>query len=199
MGIQADALFSKTQQHVLALLFCQPEKAFYLKEIIDWAKSGTGTVQRELSKLEQADLLRSWKVGHQRFYQANETSPIFSELCGIVNKTFGLVGVLQKALNPIHANICLAFVYGSIARGSGRANSDIDLLVVGDVSHQVLLELLRAVETELGRTINPTLYTEAEFRSRIEAGKSFIIRVLAQPKWFVIGSEENLNDFGSAQ
>ena len=116
-----------------------------------------------------------------------------------MNKTFGLVGVLQKALNPIHANICLAFVYGSIAKGSERANSDIDLLVVGDVSHQVLLELLRAVETELGRTINPTLYTEAEFRSRIEAGKSFIIRVLAQPKRFVIGSEDNLNDFGSAQ
>lgn len=87
----------------------------------------------------------------------NETAPIFSELCGIVNKTLGLVGVLQKALNPVHANICLAFVYGSIARGSERANSDIDLLVVGDVSHQVLLELLRAVETELGRTINPDL------------------------------------------
>ena len=195
MGIQADALFSKTQQRVLALLFGQPEKAFYLKEIIDWANSGTGTVQRELSKLEQADLLRSWKVGHQRFYQANEVSPIFFELCGIVNKTFGLVGGLQDALSPLHAQIRLAFVYGSMAKGSERADSDIDLLVVGDLSHQALLEQLRDAQTYLGRTINPTLYTEAEFRSRIEAGKSFITRVLDQPKLFVIGSEKDLNDF----
>ena len=156
---------------------------------------GYSTVQRELSKLEQADLLRSWKVGHQRFYQVNETAPIFSELCGIVNKTFGLVGVLQDALSPLHTQIRLAFVYGSMAKGSERADSDIDLLVVGDVSHQVLLERLSDAQSHLGRIINPTLYTEAEFRSRIEAGKSFITRVLDQPKLFVIGSEKDLHDF----
>lgn len=197
MGIYADALFTKTQQRVLSVLFGQTNRSFYANEIIGLAASGSGAVQRELARLEAAALVNVHRVGNQKHYQANPDAPIFAELRAIVLKTFGVADVLRVALESFLPTIELAFVYGSIAKGTEHAGSDIDLMVVGTVpSNAQLLEALSPAREQLGRIINPTLYTPAEFAQRVHDGKSFIVRVLEQPKIFIKGSEHVLTKLG---
>ena len=193
MGIYANALFTKTQQRVLAVLFGQSDRSFYANEIIGLAASGSGGVQRELGRLEAAALVTARRIGNQKHYQANRDAPIFAELRAIVLKTFGVADVLRLALQPLWPSVELAFVYGSLAKGSEHAGSDVDLMVVGSVaSNAQLLEALLPAQVQLGRAINPTLYSPAEFTQRIRDGRSFIMRVLDQPKIFVKGSENNI-------
>ena len=191
MGI-SNTLFTKTQQNVLALLFGQPERAFYANEMIALANSGAGAVQRELVRLTDAGLVNTWRVGNQKFYQANADSPIFAELRGIVVKTFGVAQVLQTALMPAWAQIDFAFIYGSIAKGNDTASSDVDVLIVGDVSHQQVLELLQSTQTQLARAVNPTLYTKIEWAQRLKKQKSFIMRIIEQDKILIKGSEHDI-------
>lgn len=197
MGIYADALFTKTQQRVLAVLFGQSERSFYANEIIALAASGSGAVQRELARLEAAALVTVLRVGNQKHYQANHAAPIFEELRSIVLKTSGLADVLRAALQPLWPFIEIAFVYGSIAKGTERAGSDVDLMVIGSLpSNAQLLECVLPAQAQLGRAVNPTMYTQDEFAQRVRDGRSFIMRVLAQPKVFVKGSEHDIARIG---
>ncbi|MGS0743607.1 nucleotidyltransferase domain-containing protein [Glaciimonas sp. GG7] len=199
MGIYSDVLFSKTQQRVLAVVFGQSQRSFYANEIIGLAGSGSGAVQRELARLEASGLVTVHRVGNQKHYQANHDAPIFAELRAIVLKTFGVADVLRAALQPVWALVDQAFVYGSLAKGSEHADSDVDLMIIGRLpSNAELLELLLPVQTELGRVVNPTLYTPDEFAQRVHDGKSFIMRVLEQPKIFVKGTEHDIAQIGSA-
>src|SRR3954453_15763855 len=128
----ADALFSKTQQRVLALLFAHPDRSFFLREIIAQSGSGSGAAQRELARLVESGLVLHTRIGNQTHYRANRDAPIFSELRAIMLKTVGLAEPLRDALAPIADQIDLAFIYGSVVSGEDRADSDIDLLVVAD-------------------------------------------------------------------
>ena len=197
MGTYADALFTKTQQRVLGVLFGQPERSFYANEIIGLAASGSGTVQRELMRLEAAALVTVRRQGNQKHYQANQDAPIFSELRSIVLKTVGAVDVVRAALQELLPSIDAAFIFGSVAKGSDHARSDIDLMVIGTVaSNAALLNALAPASAQLGRTVNPTLYSPEEFAQRVADGKSFIMRVLEQPKMFVKGSDHDVSRLG---
>ncbi|HAT32921.1 MAG TPA: transcriptional regulator [Janthinobacterium sp.] len=199
MGIYADALFTKTQQRVLAVLFGQAQRSFYANEIIKLAASGSGAVQRELARLEEAALVTVSRIGNQKHYQANHDAPIFAELRAIVLKTFGVADVLRAALQPLWPKIELAFVYGSLAKGGEHAGSDVDVMVVGMLpSNAQLLDMLQPAHAQLGREVNPTLYTPDEFAQRVRDGKSFMLRVLEQPKIFIKGSEHDIARLGGA-
>lgn len=192
-GSIADALFSKGQQRVLAILFGNPGRSFYASEIIALASSGTGAVQRELARLENAGLVTVRRVGNQKHYQANPEAPVFEELRGVVLKTSGLADVLRAALGRLAADIRAAFVYGSIARREDTAASDIDLLVISDVlTYAELFTVLEKATRQLGRRVNPTVYTRAELARRIRQGNAFVRGVLAQPKIWLIGGEVDL-------
>jgi hypothetical protein len=128
----SDALFTKTQQQLLRLLFGQPEKSFYSKELVDRAEIGTGTVLRELEKRSKAGLVTVKKIGNQKHYQATPASPVFEELKGIVRKTFGLADSMRRALEQFKEIIKVAFIYGSVAKKSDTAGSDIDLMLISD-------------------------------------------------------------------
>jgi predicted nucleotidyltransferase len=189
----ADALFSKVQQRVLAVLFGNHSRSFYANELIALAGSGSGAVQRELARLEAAELVTVKRVGNQKHYQANASAPIFEELRGLVLKTSGLVDVLRSALAPLAAQIDAALVFGSVAKGLDTAKSDIDLLVIGEtLTYGELFAALEPVSTRLKRTINPTLYSRPEIDKRIRDGNSFVKRVLEQPKLWVIGEDRGL-------
>ena len=193
MGTYADALFTKTQQRVLAVLFGQSQRSFYANELIGLAQSGSGAVQRELARLEASGLVTMHRIGNQKHYQANRDAPIFEELRGIVLKTFGVADVLRTALAPLWQQIELVFIYGSLARGAEHAGSDVDLMVIGSLpSNAQLLEVLLPAQARLGRVVNPTLYTPDEFAQRVRDGKSFIMRVLEQPKILVKGTEHDM-------
>lgn len=188
-----EALFAKSRRRVLGLLFGRPDERFYLKEIVRLAAVGTGSVQRELERLAGAGLLEVELSGNQKYYRANRKAPIFEELRGIVRKSFGLADVLQMALGPLQDRIEVAFVYGSFAQGRDHASSDIDLMVIGqDIGYPELLDLLQAAEVELGRKVNPTLYSGDEFRNRKASGNAFLDRVLNREKVFLVGDEDAL-------
>ena len=198
MCTYADALFTKTQQRVLAVLFGQPQRSFYANELSGLAQSGSGAVQRELARLEASGLVTVYRIGNQKHYQANRAAPIFEELRGIVLKTFGAVDVLRAALTSLWPLVEVAFIYGSLARGTEHAGSDIDLMVIGLLpSNAELLEALLPAQAQLGRAVNPTLYTADEFAQRVRDGKSFILRVLEQPKMMVKGTEHDIVQLGS--
>lgn len=187
------ALFSNTQQRVLAFLFGQPERSFFATELIGLAGGGSGAVQRELKRLAESGLVTVKRLGNQKHYQANPQSPIFAELCGIVQKTVGLAEPLRAALMPFAKGIVAAFVYGSVAKRSDTAQSDIDLMVLSDsLEYADLFAALEEAATRLGRTVNPTIYTRHEFARRIKQKNAFVTRVLAQPKVWLIGGEDEL-------
>jgi predicted nucleotidyltransferase len=189
----ADALFSGTQQRVLALLFGQPDRSFYANELIALARAGSGAVQRELARLAKSGLATVQVSGNQKHYQANPASPIFQELCGVVRKTMGLAEPLRQALSPLAKRINAAFVYGSVAKRSDSASSDIDLMIVSnDLTYADLYEALEAVSQQLGRKVNPTIFTPAELAKRVASGGAFVKRVLEQPKVWLKGDERAL-------
>jgi predicted nucleotidyltransferase len=186
-----DALFTKTQQRVLGLLYGRPEQSCYLNEIVRLAAVGKGSVNRELDKLCAAGLLTVSRQGNQNHYQANANNPIFNELKAITQKTFGVVDIIKAALAPLLPQLNCAFIYGSVAQGTEHAGSDIDLMLVGDdMSYSEVMELLAPAEKQLGRTINPTLYTVAEFTDRKNSHQPFITRVIEQPKLWLAGDSE---------
>lgn len=192
-GGLAGALFTPVQQRVLGLLFGQPGRTFGSAELIRQAGSGTGAVHRQLQRLAKAGLVRVTEVGNQKHYRANPDSPVFPELRGLVVKTVGLVEPLRAALAPLAGEIAVAFVYGSVAKGTERAGSDIDLLVVSDrVSYPDLYEALQRAEAVLARPVNPTVFNRAEWSAKRAERDSFVKRIAGQPKHFVIGSEDDL-------
>jgi predicted nucleotidyltransferase len=190
----AGALFSAVQQRVLGLLIGQPGRDFSTSDVIRHVSSGTGAVHRELSRLAAAGILTVAKVGNQKRYRANTASPIFAELRGIVVKTVGVVDPIRTAISPLAGSMAAAFVFGSVAKGEDTSASDIDLMVVSDVlSHADLYAALERAEKTLGRPVNPTVMTAAEWWGKRAAGSSFVTRIRSQPKLFVVGSEDDLD------
>lgn len=189
----ADALFTKSRQRVLAVLFGNPGRTFYANEIIKLAGAGTGAVQRELTSLATSGLVAVTRVGNQKHFQANVESPVFDALRDLVLKTSGLGDVLRSALATFGTEIDAAFVYGSVAKHSDRRGSDIDLLVISDsIAYAQLFTALESATIRLGRTVNPTLYSGDEFSRRCRDRNAFIVRVLAQPKLWIVGGDDDL-------
>ncbi|MDE2925759.1 MAG: nucleotidyltransferase domain-containing protein [Acidobacteriota bacterium] len=184
-----DALFTTTQQRVLALLFGQPDRSFFVTEIIGLADLGRGTVQRELCRLAECGLTTVFWVGSQKHYQANRDSPLFRELCSIIRKTVGLKDPVLAALQAVSKQITLALIYGSIAKRQETAASDIDLLVVSDtLTLEAVCTALAPAEKQLDRRVNPMLYTSSEFRRRRASGTGFLTRILQDSHLVLMGS-----------
>jgi predicted nucleotidyltransferase len=189
----ANALFPATKQRVLAVLFGRPDRSFYAREVIGLVAAGSGAVQRELAVLTQAGLLTVKAVGNQAHYQANAESPIFAELRAIVQKTVGIADPIRQALDPVAKDIAAAFVYGSVAKQTDNATSDIDLLLLTEaLSYGDVFTALEQAGEMLGRPVNPTLLTRAEFAKRLMAQESFLTRVLDQPKIWILGGQDDL-------
>ena len=133
------------------------------------------------------------RVGNQKHYQANPASPIFAELHAIAKKTVGLAQPLREALAPLAKRITAAFVFGSVAKRSDTAASDIDVLVLSDsVDYADLFAALQSAEALLARRINPTVYSPAAWRKKRKEGNAFVVKVARQPKVFLVGTEEAL-------
>ena len=188
----ADALFTTTQQRVLALLFGQPQRSFFTQQLIELADGGRGAVQRELERLQQSGLIVQSTLGNQKHYQANSSSPVFAELCGIVGKLLGPADILRDALGSMANKVQLALLYGSTATHRDTARSDFDLLLISDdLTLEEIYEALTPAEKRLGRPINPTLYTGGEFRERLERRNPFLVKLLAGETIPLMGNKDD--------
>lgn len=194
-----DSLFSQTLQRVLALLFGKPDQRFYTNEILRSVAMGRGSVTRELDRLCAAGILVRSREANLVFYQANSACPIYPELLSLVRKSFGVAQVLQDALQPAWDRIELAFVYGSVAKASDHAASDLDFMVVGNkLALADIVDLLQPAETILQRVINPTIYERQDLTVRLREQNSFITRVMEQPKLWVKGSDHDIESLADA-
>ena len=190
----AEALFGKTRRNVLSLLFSRPDEQFYMRQIARMTGVSTASVQHELARLTEAELVIRSPDGKQVYYRANTVSPVFSEIRSLMEKTVGAVAVLRTTLSEFsgEGRIDLAFLYGSFASGTQVSASDVDVMVIGDTTLSELIPVLRQAQDRLGREINPSVYPRAEFQERLRAGEHFVSRVLERPKIMLIGTEDEL-------
>ena len=192
-----NALFSKTRQKVLSLLFGRPDQSFYLNEIVRLSDMGKGTIMRELQGLQSAGLILVERIGNQNHFRANKNSPVYDDLRAIVRKTFGVSDVIKSALQPIDAQLHQVFIYGSVARAEDTANSDIDLLLTGeDLAYAEVMGLLGDAEKSLGRTINPTIYEPDQFKDKLRRENTFLTRVMDQPRLWIKGETDDIDQSG---
>jgi len=193
MGL-LEVIFPHVRAEVLRLLFADGGRELHLRELTRQSGLSLGTLQTEVKKLCAADLLLSRRDGNRLCFRANADHPLFTDLRQLVLKTAGLRDVLAVALKDV-AGVELAFVFGSLAAGMGKARSDIDLFIIGDVGLRTLASRLRTAGEQLGREINPVTMTASEFtRNRFK--KPFLGDVLAKDKIFIKGTAHELARLG---
>lgn len=183
-------LLGRTRLAILALLLDQPERKLYLRQIVRLTGAAQGGVQRELAFLVRSGILLKTREGNLAYFQANRAAPIFEELRGLVRKTAGVPELLRTALLPHASLIRRAFIYGSVARGEEGASSDVDLMVIGDVSFFDVVAAVSPLQQTLGREINPTVFDSAEHARRLRAKDSLLTRVEKQPRIDLIGGSD---------
>lgn len=189
----AEILFPEYRRRVLGLLMLNPDKTYHVREIARLTGTAPGTLARELSKLAKASLLDRTKIGSQVHYSANRSCLIFSEVASILRKTSGLVDVLAQALAPEAEHIHAAFIFGSQASGKAVSRSDIDVMVIAEqLTFGDIVALLNSAQQELGREINPKLYSRAEWKQLAESQNSFYRDIISKPKLFIIGDTHEL-------
>jgi predicted nucleotidyltransferase len=188
----ADALFGKTRQRVLALLFGVPERRVFLRQIARLAGTGLGAVQREVARMTEAGLLIREREGQQMYYRANPDSPVINELRDLMRKTAGAADVIRDALGTLSAPVQVAAIIGSFATGTEHAGSDVDVLVIGEATFGDVVDALAPAERALGREINPAVFAPDEYARKLRDGNHFLSSLNAQTKLFVIGDEHEL-------
>lgn len=185
-------LFSDYRRRVLGLLLLHPDTTYHVRELARLTGTSAGTLHKELTKLTTGGVLQRQEVGNQVRYSANRVCPVYEELASILRKTSGLTDVLAEALSGVEKQITLAFVFGSVARGEQQSNSDVDVMLVGNLGFADAVQALHPVQTTLQREMNPVVYSLEEFRRRAASDDSFIREVLAKPKLFIVGDENQL-------
>lgn len=174
------------------MLYSHADEAFYLRQLARAAGMGLGAVQREVKRLSDVGIIRRTVRGRQVYYQASSQCPVFGELKSLVLRTAGAGDVLRAALAPLADRVKLAFIYGSLVRGEARRGSDVDILVVGEVTFSEIVSALHRAQQKLGREVNPTVYPPAEFRSKLAAGHHFLTTVVRGEKIFLVGDGHEL-------
>lgn len=194
MGTKAkdisSALFPGTKRKILALFFLNPDQEYYFSEVVRLTGTRQGVIQRELKSLTEAKILNAEKRGRQKFYSVNRRHPIFQDLRNVIFKTFGVIGKIRDALEPLEKKIEFAFVYGSFARGQEVSGSDLDLFLVGNIQLDEIVSPLSTVENAIGREVNPTLFSTTEFKKKWSQKNHFLKSVAKAEKEYVIGSED---------
>lgn len=184
----------KTNDALLTTLYGNVDEAFYLREMMRLSGMGSRGAQKGLKELLGTDLITRSKRNGKYFYQANKENPLFKELRSMVSKVSleKYPSVLSAALKPLRSKIHSAFVFGSVAQNTARPDSDIDLMIVGDTALSEVVPRLKKAESKLHREINPIVYSEAEFRERLNANNHFVRSVARGDKVFVVGEQNAL-------
>jgi DNA-binding transcriptional ArsR family regulator len=194
MDSLAALLSSRVKAETFRLLFAPGAGELHTREIARRADLNEATIRQELKKLEGSGLVLRRRDGNRVLYGANPAHPLFEDIRSLVAKTSGLSAVLRSALEP--ARVQIAFVFGSMADGSAKPESDVDLMIIGDLTLRGATKHLSGIGTRLAREVNPHVMTPEEFAKRRKARDHFIKTVLAGPKLFVIGDAHELEAVG---
>jgi len=194
MDILSVLLSSKTRAEILRILFGISRKELHLRELQRQTGLTISTVKQEALKLEELGLVIQRKNGNRTYFSANKEHPLYNEIHNIVLKTIGLSDFLKQSLTI--DKIKFAFVFGSIASGLEKPESDVDLFILGDIGLRELSKLLKEPAEKIGREINPHIMTIDEFIKRKKQNEHFVTSVLKSPKIMIKGSENELEKLG---
>lgn len=186
-----DALFGKTKKSVIALLFANPDRNWHLRELARITSTSPTMIGKELDLLTAAGIVCEESDGNRRRVWANPACSIFDELRGIARKTVGLADVVKEALWDI-PDIEVAFIFGSVARGEERADSDVDVCVIGNASNRAVGEAMGKVEKAIGRPVNAIVYKAKELREKLSNESPFVTKMLSTQKLFLVGDSGEL-------
>ncbi len=187
-----DALFPRIRQAVLATVYGDSSREWYLSDLARTIGVTPSSLQRELLSLVRGGILRRREEGNRVFYSAETESPIFGDLHGLLVRTVGLHDVLEENLERFRDRIAVAFVYGSLARREEQPRSDIDLMIIGRVGLAELAPALKIAERKLLRPLNPSVFTAPEVAEKLATGHHFLNTVMNQEKLFVLGGQNEL-------
>ena len=187
------ALLDETKQNVLAELLLHPEREIYLSQLARTLKTRASTLQRPLAEFTLAGILIRRTDGNRTYFRADPSCPILKELIQIIAKTIGIAEPLRECLIQFKRQIEIAFIHGSVAESREKNSSDIDLIIVGEVSGVDLSNALVSVGSDLQRPINTTTYTRNEFSAKTNSKSHFVTSILNKPKIFLIGDEHELD------
>jgi predicted nucleotidyltransferase len=186
---------SKTRKEILGYYFLHPAERFYLRQLEKILGLPVGNIRRELRHLENLGMFLCEKVGNMSFYFLNKNFPFYSEIKTIILKTIGVGNIFKTTISRIEG-INFAFIYGSFAKGSEIKGSDIDFMVIGNIDQKKLITSVKKIEDKIGRAINPTTYSIAEFKEKIKNRNRFILNVMKDKKMMIIGKEDELKRLG---
>jgi len=193
----ANHLLGQTRSAVLGTLLLHPEDSLHVHELARRTGASAGSLHRELRALAELGVLLRQEVGRQVHYRANPSCPVFTELASLLRKTAGLADVLRDALLPLGKKVALAFVFGSVAAGTERPGSDVDLMVLGSASFADLARALATAQGTLGRDVNPTVMTARDFGKKVTAGDGFALSVAKGPRIWLIGGEDDFAELAT--
>ena len=185
-------LFKDYRRRVLGLLLLHPDKPYHVREIARLTGTVAGTLHKELARLAAAGILTKETSGNQVLYGADPNCPIYSELASILRKTSGIADVLRESLAPVVDRIEFAFVFGSMATGEETSGSDVDVMLIGDISFSEAVNALYSAQESIHREINPKVYSHGEWKKLVKSKDAFIKNVLAAPKIFLTGGPDDL-------
>ena len=183
-------LLPRARRAILAELFTRPDDRLHLRELERRTGLNAKGLMRELHTLTEAGILTAQRSGNRVYYRANPDCPIYSELRALVQKTADLAGVLKRALEPLADRIALAYIYGSHATGEAGPQSDIDLMLVGELALSDIASPVAQAERELSREISPTLYSPDEYRCRARDEDGFVAKVHRGVKIILLGDTD---------
>ncbi len=184
---------SRLRAKVISWLFLHPDERYFGRQLKELLDEDSTNISRELMRLANMGILVCQTEGRQKYYRANKECPFFSELQGLVIKTAGVVDVLREALLPLSDRVKVAFVYGSFAKGSVKADSDVDIIVIGSCRFAEVVNAIGHAQDKLGLEVNPSVYPEAEFKEKIAKKHHFLTTILKEPKILLIGDDNELD------
>ena len=185
-----ELLGSRARVIILKTFLLDLERDFYQREISTITNLPIRAVQREVERLVKIGLIEKQIRGNRKYYRCRRDFPIFEELKSIILKTVALGNVLKDYLQKKKEKIELAFIYGSFAKGEENISSDIDLLLVGNITSKEASMLLSPAKNSLRREINFIVYDEKELLKKKES--HFLKQVLKEPKIFLVGNEGDI-------
>ena len=187
-----DALFPKTRQNILAATYTHPGRWWFMSELASFINSSPSSLQRELKTLVESGILRSRRDGNRLYFQAETDSPIFAPLQELLVQTLGVTLHLKDLLVSFKEKVYCAFIYGSVARQEESTQSDIDLMIIGSIGLAEISPVLRELERQFKRDINPTCYYVGEFQTKVSSGNHFLTEILKKEKIFLVGDKNEL-------
>ncbi|MCK5117728.1 MAG: nucleotidyltransferase domain-containing protein [Candidatus Aegiribacteria sp.] len=187
-------LSSRTRAELFTILFGLNHYELHNREIARRTELSEASVRQELGKLTELNLVTARRDGNRIYYSANKGNPLYHEIHSIVLKTTGLVDVLKEAFSD--DRIETAFVFGSFAEGEETSDSDVDLLIIGDIGFREVSRLISGIHEMIERDINPVVLSRSEYIGRLRSEDHLVNNVLAGTKLFVKGDADEFAAMG---